>query len=211
MKANSYSFMSFIESHFLMLMQKARFNHRTSIFAKLSVKLGLKPQDILWIASTTAMIGWFFYRHPVLSLPIAIGVAFTVLVMVLDQQLQVFNRFTKLRLRPWYILVPFAAIAFTLNSLQPAHAIFLSGLEAFITQIASQSAAGGAGIAAGTITLVFNIIRAIFLLLVAVAALFAYNQAQQGNDWRPIAGQIALAFGVVLGLDVITALFVQTA
>lgn len=194
-----------------MLMQKSRFKQPTSMFSKQSAKLNISPQDMPWIASITAMAGWFFYRHPVLSLPIAVGVALTVLVMFLDQQLQVLNRFTKLKLRPWYILVPFAAIAFTLSNLQPAHAIFLSGLEAFITEIASQSAAGGAGIAAGTITLVFNIIRAIFLLLVAVAALFAYNQAQQGNDWRPIAGQIALAFGVVLGLDVITALFVQAA
>jgi hypothetical protein len=157
------------------------------------------------------MTGWFFYRHPVLSLPIAIGVALTVLVMFLDQQLQVLNRFTKLKLRPWYILVPFAAIAFTLSNLEPAHAIFLSGLQEFIGQIAAQSAGGGAGIPENTIALVFNVIRAIFLLLVAIAALFAYNQAQQGNDWRPIAGQVALAFGVVLGLDVITALFVQAA
>ena len=194
-----------------MLMQKSRFKQPTSMFAKQSAKLNISPQDAPWIASITAMAGWFFYRHPVLSLPIAIGVAFTVLVMFLEQQLQVLNRFTKLKLRPWYILVPFAAIAFTLSNLQPAHAIFLSGLEEFIAEIAAQSAAGGEGVPDDTIALVFNVIRAIFLLLVAVAALFAYNQAQQGNDWRPIAGQVALAFGVVLGLDVITALFVQAA
>ncbi|MDX2241528.1 MAG: hypothetical protein NW224_12660 [Leptolyngbyaceae cyanobacterium bins.302] len=194
-----------------MLMHKFHSNRSTFAFAKLSAALGLKPQDTPWIASITAMAGWFFYRHPVLSFPIAIGVAFTVLVMFLDKQLQVFNRFTKLRLRPWYILVPFAVIAFILNTLQPAHAIFLSGLQEFIAEIATESAAGGEGVSEDTIELVFNIIRAIFLLLVAVAALFAYNQAQQGNDWRPIAGQIALAFGVVLGLDVITALFVQEA
>ncbi|MEQ9671088.1 MAG: hypothetical protein RLO19_22390 [Coleofasciculus sp. G2-EDA-02] len=44
--------------------------------------------------------------------------------------------------------------------------------------------------------------------LVAAAALFAYNQAQQGNDWRPIVTQIALAFGIVIALDVVTFLFI---
>ncbi|MGF1676601.1 MAG: hypothetical protein ACFCUV_23425, partial [Rivularia sp. (in: cyanobacteria)] len=58
------------------------------------------------------------------------------------------------------------------------------------------------------ITLVFNAIRGVFLLLVGVAALFAYNQAQQGNDWRPIATQAGLAIGIILTIDVITFLFI---
>ncbi|MDX2245049.1 MAG: hypothetical protein NW224_30600, partial [Leptolyngbyaceae cyanobacterium bins.302] len=103
------------------------------------------------------------------------------------------------------------AIALTLNTVTPAHAIFLSGMEEFVTELATQSAGGGEGISEESIGLVFNVIRAIFLLLVAAAALFAYNQAQQGNDWRPIATQVGLAFGVVLGLDVITAIFVPQA
>jgi hypothetical protein len=63
------------------------------------------------------------------------------------------------------------------------------------------------GVDAGTVETVFNMIRAVFLLLVAAAGLFAYNQAQQGNDWRPIATQVALAFGIVIGLDIITLIF----
>ena len=72
----------------------------------------------------------------------------------------------------------------------PAQAIFLSGLEQFLADIAEQSSTGGtSSIDPEAITLVFNAIRGVFLLLVGVAALFAYNQAQQGNDWRPIATQ----------------------
>jgi hypothetical protein len=37
--------------------------------------------------------------------------------------------------------------------------------------------------------------------LVGVAALFAYNQAQQGNDWRVIATQAGLAIGIILVID----------
>lgn len=46
------------------------------------------------------------------------------------------------------------------------------------------------------------------LLLVAAASLFAYNQAQQGNDWRPIVTQVGLAFSIVIAIDVITFIFV---
>ena len=91
----------------------------------------------------------------------------------------------------------------------PAQAIFLSGLEQFIKNIAQQSSTGGTStINPQAITLVFNAIRGVFLLLVSVAALFAYNQAQQGNDWRPIATQAGLAIGVLLTIDVITFLFI---
>jgi hypothetical protein len=58
------------------------------------------------------------------------------------------------------------------------------------------------------IDLIFNLIRGAFLLLVAAASLFAYNQAQQGNDWRPIVTQVGLAFAIVIAIDVVTFLFV---
>ena len=79
-----------------------------------------------------------------------------------------------------------------------------------MTNLASEAGAAGGGTAvdASTIALIFNAIRGVFLLLVAAAALFAYNQAQQGNDWRPIVTQIALAFGIVIAIDVVTFLFV---
>jgi hypothetical protein len=86
-----------------------------------------------------------------------------------------------------------------------AQALFLKNLETFLIQIASDS---NSTVSEASITLIFNLIRAIFLILVVVASLFAYNQAQQGNDWRPIATQAALAFGIIIALDVITELFV---
>lgn len=70
------------------------------------------------------------------------------------------------------------------------------------------STAGGQSISPEVIKLIFNLIRGAFLLLVAAASLFAYNQAQQGNDWRPIVTQAALAFAIVIAIDVITFLFV---
>jgi hypothetical protein len=76
--------------------------------------------------------------------------------------------------------------------------------------LASQAQSGGSGetVSPEVIKLIFNLIRGVFLLLVAAAALFAYNQAQQGNDWRPIVTQVGLAFAIVIAIDVVTFLFV---
>lgn len=125
--------------------------------------------------------------------------------------LPILERTLKKRIRFWHIvgLVIGLTAAITLF-MPPAQAIFLSGLEQFMIDIASEAgeAAGGEGIEEDTITLIFNIIRGVFLLLVGAAALFSYNQAQQGNDWRPIVTQIGLAFGIVIAIDVITYLFI---
>lgn len=120
------------------------------------------------------------------------------------------NCYVKRRIHFWHIAGVIIGLTATLTVFEmPAQAIFLSGLEQFLTNIAQQSSAGGtSAIDPQAITLVFNAIRGVFLLLVGIAALFAYNQAQQGNDWRPIATQAGLAIGIILTIDVITFLFV---
>ncbi len=118
--------------------------------------------------------------------------------------------FVKIKIRFWHIAGLIIALTATLTVFEmPAQAIFLSGLEQYLTNIAQQSSTGGtSAIDPQAIALVFNAIRGVFLLLVGVAALFAYNQAQQGNDWRPIATQAGLAIGIILTIDVITFLFI---
>ncbi|BAY34635.1 hypothetical protein NIES2107_65400 [Nostoc carneum NIES-2107] len=120
------------------------------------------------------------------------------------------NHFVQRKIHFWHIVGVIMALTMTLTIFEmPAQAIFLSGLEKFLTNIAQQSSSGGtSSIDPQAITLVFNAIRGVFLLLVGVAALFAYNQAQQGNDWRPIATQAGLAIGIILTIDVITFLFI---
>ncbi len=120
------------------------------------------------------------------------------------------NFYVKRKIHFWHIAGVIIGLTATLTVFDmPAQAIFLSGLEQFLTNIAQQSSTGGtSAIDPQAITLVFNAIRGVFLLLVGIAALFAYNQAQQGNDWRPIATQAGLAIGIILTIDVITFLFV---
>ncbi|QXE26153.1 hypothetical protein B6N60_04884 [Richelia sinica FACHB-800] len=117
------------------------------------------------------------------------------------------------RIRFWHLVTAIITITALLDTMTtPAHAIFLGGLQNFFVNLAQQSSqAGGSGAAtldANVVGLTFNIIRGAFLLLVAAASLFAYNQAQQGNDWRPIVTQVGLAFAIVIAIDVITFIFI---
>lgn len=191
-----------------MLTQNRTRSKYAHVFARLSSTFGLGAQDYFWLTTWAGMFGYFFYKTPVLVGILTIGSLAAFALHWVGSRLPYFNQQWRTKIRPWHLLVPIGAIALTLNTVTPAHAIFLSGMEKFVTELATQSAGSGEGISEESIGLVFNVIRAIFLLLVAAAALFAYNQAQQGNDWRPIATQVGLAFGVVLGLDVITAIFV---
>jgi hypothetical protein len=116
------------------------------------------------------------------------------------------------RIRFWHIVSLIITITALLDTLAtPAQAIFLSGLENFFVTLAQQSSQAGGGattLDANVVGLTFNLIRGAFLLLVASASLFAYNQAQQGNDWRPIVTQVGLAFAIVIAIDVITFIFI---
>lgn len=169
-----------------------------------------------WNTDYTALLGlglgliYLAFREPLLvTVILSAGLFFYCLNRVIDS-IPFLRRIIGAKIRFWHVAGIIMALATTLSLFEiPAHAIFLSGLEQFLTQIAQQSSTGGAGaVSPEAIKLVFNAIRAVFLLLVGVAALFAYNQAQQGNDWRPIATQAGLAIGIVLTIDVITFLFV---
>lgn len=149
-------------------------------------------------------------KEPLLiSIILSISLLFYCLNRII-QLIPWFHKIVNAKISFWHIAGLIIALTATLTIFElPAHAIFLSGLEEFLAGIAEESSVGGAStISPEAITLVFNAIRGVFLLLVGVAALFAYNQAQQGNDWRPIATQAGLAIGIILTIDVITFLFI---
>jgi hypothetical protein len=116
------------------------------------------------------------------------------------------NRWIGTKISFWHVSVLILGGVMLLSSadLSPAHAVFLDKLEGAVNDLV-----GNTGIDTAVISNLFNMIRIIFLLLVVAAGLYAYNQAQQGNDWRPIVVQIALAISVVIAIDLLSALFVE--
>lgn len=114
------------------------------------------------------------------------------------------NRITGGRIKIKTLALVVATTIMTLYLSQPAHAVILTDMEAFLVNLAADA---GTSITADQVGLIFTLMRAVFLILIVIAALYGYNQAQQGNDWRPIATQAGMAIGVLISLDAITNLF----
>ncbi|MGA9378528.1 MAG: hypothetical protein WBV73_07130 [Phormidium sp.] len=166
--------------------------------------------DFLFIAICIAVLIYFTIRQPFFITILGCSSLVFLSLWHIVRAIPIVEQYIGSKIRFWHVttaIITATALCSVLDS--PANAIFLSGLEVFMQQLAQgAAAAGGQPISTDVITLIFNLIRGAFLLLVAAASLFAYNQAQQGNDWRPIVTQVALAFSIVIAIDVITFLFV---
>ena len=180
------------------------------IFHKKVCKSNINRADLITVIALAIGLIYSTITEPLLVCFLGISTLAGMSLWRITQSIPILEYYLGGKVQFWHVVVAIcSAAAFGDLLAQPADAAFLSGLEALLKSIAQQAAAaGGTPIGDDVISLIFNLLRGIFLLLVAAAALFAYNQAQQGNDWRPIATQIGLAFGIVLGLDVITFLFV---
>ncbi|MBR8834395.1 MAG: hypothetical protein DSM106950_10265 [Stigonema ocellatum SAG 48.90 = DSM 106950] len=188
----------------------SKYNHRNSV-NQLLQKLKINQADLLFIAICAVVSIYMLVKEPVLISVLGCSSVVFFGLWQITRTVPILEKLIGAKIRFWHIVTAIITVTALLNTFEmPAHAIFLSGLEAFFKQLATQSstAGGGTSIDANTIALIFNVIRGVFLLLVAAASLFAYNQAQQGNDWRPIVTQIGLAFGIVIAIDVITFLFI---
>jgi len=188
----------------------SKYNHRNSV-NQLLQKLKINQTDLLFIAICAVVSVYMLVKEPVLMSVLGCSSVVFFGLWQITRTVPILEKLIGAKIRFWHVVTAIIAVTALLNTFEmPAHAIFLSGLEAFFKQLATQSstAGGGTSIDANTIALIFNVIRGVFLLLVAAASLFAYNQAQQGNDWRPIVTQIGLAFGIVIAIDVITFLFI---
>ncbi|NEO98712.1 MAG: hypothetical protein F6K58_08535 [Symploca sp. SIO2E9] len=182
----------------------------TSTISSILTKYKIKKTDLPFIGLCLATLVYFTVTEPILITTLG---CFSIVFFGLWQiarAVPILERFLSSKIRAWHIISVIIALTGILSVWEtPAQAIFLSGLEAFFKQLAKGAAAAGAqAIDDQVIVLIFNLIRGVFLLLVAAASLFAYNQAQQGNDWRPIVVQVGLAFGIVIAIDVVTFLFV---
>jgi len=177
---------------------------KTSWLGKLKKQFKLSNLDILCLLACSGGLVYLAVKESLLFCLFATGGLVFFSLNWLLQKVPIFGKKIGIKFHFWHFAVILTALTMLLSTFtMPAQALFLKGLEDFLTTTLTAST----DITGAQITLTFNLIRAIFLILVGVAALFAYNQAQQGSDWRPIATQVAMAFGIIIAIDVITALF----
>ena len=112
------------------------------------------------------------------------------------------------RISIWHVGVLVLGLTMVLGMLEPANALFLQDLENRVTDVIAGT---GSALPADSVALIFDLLRVTFVLFVVAAGIFAFVQAQQGNDPRPIIGTIVIAFGTIMGIDVLTVLIAGSA
>ncbi len=193
-------------------LEPTKSSKKQHLFSRWLSQQKIKLGDLPFLGICLASLIYFTIRNPLLIVTLGCSSIVFLSLWHVAKAIPIVERYIGCKIRFWHIttaIITSTALCSVLDS--PANAVFLSGLEEFMTELAEgASAAGGEPIDPEVIELIFNLIRGAFLLLVAAASLFAYNQAQQGNDWRPIVTQVALAFAIVIAIDVITFLFIGT-
>lgn len=175
--------------------------------------LKINRTDLLFIFLCLAIGIYLLATKPIFVTILGCATIVFLSIGYVIRTIPILEKYLGRKIRFWHIVAAIITVTALLDTFTtPAQAIFLSGLESFFNNLAQQSSQAGGG-STGTLDtnvvgLTFNLIRGAFLLLVAAASLFAYNQAQQGNDWRPIVTQVGLAFSIVIAIDVITFIFV---
>ncbi|MDF5708242.1 MAG: hypothetical protein PUP90_11295 [Nostoc sp. S4] len=175
--------------------------------------LKINRTDLLFILLCLAIGIYLLATKPIFVTILGCATIVFLSIGYVIRTVPILEKYLGRKIRFWHIVAAIITVTALLDTFTtPAQAIFLSGLESFFNNLAQQSSQAGSGststLDTNVVGLTFNLIRGAFLLLVAAASLFAYNQAQQGNDWRPIVTQVGLAFSIVIAIDVITFIFV---
>ena len=85
--------------------------------------------------------------------------------------------------------------------MDPAHAAFLSGAEAWLKsalQVSDKSA----------ISLVFNMLRGILVLFIVISLIMVIQKAQQGDDWQTLARIPLLVVVVIFAGDALVGMVI---
>jgi len=142
--------------------------------------------DLGFIGFCVAVVVYLLLKDPILITVLGCASVVFISLWHFIHAVPILERYLGTKIRFWHIASLIITMTALLNTLSvPAQAIFLSGLEQFFIDLAQQTSQAGGGtntLDANVVGLIFNLIRGVFLLLVAAAALFAYNQSQQGND-----------------------------
>ena len=107
------------------------------------------------------------------------------------------------RISIWHVLTVVCGLTLALGSWQPSHALFLTGLETAVNGLVTNGGVGS--ISAAQIATLFTFVR-IALVLVGIGGGFAaWQQQQQGQSMTPIIMFVGGLFGIVLAIDIMTA------
>lgn len=106
----------------------------------------------------------------------------------------------------WHVLTIVFASTLVFTAWQPSQALFLTGLQEAVNTLVTSGGVGS--VSTAQIATLFTFIR-IALVLVGIGGGFAaWQQQQQGQSMTPIIMFVGGLFGIVLAIDIMTAVIV---
>ena len=163
----------------------------------------IEEKDLIFVVSGIGMAIYLGITDLALLVTILSSFAIAGSLYFISACLPLVSKKLNFRISIWHLLTIVCGLTLAFSSFEPSHALFLTGLEEAIDGLV---ASGGVGsISTAQIDTLFTFIR-IALILVGLGGGFAaWQQQQQGQSMTPIIMFVGGLFGIVLAIDIMTA------
>jgi hypothetical protein len=163
----------------------------------------IEDKDLPFALGGIGMLVYLGITDPALIVTLLMSIVLAGSLYFLAACLPFISKKLKFRVSVWHLLTVICGLTFALSAYEPSHALFLTGLEDAIGTLVAQNGVGS--ISTTQIATLFTFIR-IALILVAIGGGFAaWQQQQQGQSMTPIIMFVGGLFGIVLAIDIMTA------
>lgn len=163
----------------------------------------IEDKDLPFALGGIGMLVYLGISDPALIVTLLMSIVLAGSLYFLAACLPLISKKLKFRVSVWHLLTVICGLTFALSAYEPSHALFLTGLEDAIGTLVAQNGVGS--ISTTQIATLFTFIR-IALILVAIGGGFAaWQQQQQGQSMTPIIMFVGGLFGIVLAIDIMTA------
>ena len=158
-------------------------------------------ESIPFLLAVTVFLITVSLKNPILLLCLLMGSLLVIVIRQVGHQVHVPKR--------WLVICQILAAAIVLSAFwldyfaAPAQAQFFGKAEDFFKNTLTQGIDGGGG-TQPAVSLVFNVLRALYLLYIAVALIGVINAVRKDEDWQSVVRTPLLVVVAVTIADILT-------
>lgn len=158
-------------------------------------------ESVPFLLASAVFLSVISLNSPILLFCLLAGSFIAIVLEKLGQQVNLPQK--------WVIILQISALSVILSLFWldhfaiPAHAQFFGKAEDFFRNTLTEGAGGDAGTQTA-VSLIFNVLRAIYLLYIAVSLIGVINALRKDEDWQSIARVPLLVVVAVTVADVLT-------
>ncbi|MDZ8185252.1 MAG: hypothetical protein RMX96_10410 [Nostoc sp. ChiSLP02] len=176
-------------------------SHKLGLALKSS--LVILVESVPFLIACAVFVSVISLKSPILLFCLLVGSLIAVITHKIGQQMNLPRR--------WLIIIQILIAAIVLSFFwidqfaAPAHAQFFGKAEEFFKQTLKAGGQGSDSAGSETaVSLIFNILRALFLLYIAISLVGVINAVRKDEDWQSIARTPLLVVVAVTIADVLT-------